>query len=64
MPKKKRKKKKQSKSKKPQADISRNANPIRFFIFLAIGLVLLALFFYAAYQSGGFLTLQQEMAGP
>ena len=64
MPKKRRKKKKQSTSKKPQADISKNANPVRFFIFLAIGLVLLVLFYYAAYKSGGFLTIEQELAGP
>ncbi|NQU08817.1 MAG: hypothetical protein HQ583_09660 [Candidatus Abyssubacteria bacterium] len=53
MPKKKRKKKK-SKTKKAQTNISDNANPVRFFIFLAIGLILLAAFFYVLFIKGGF----------
>jgi hypothetical protein len=51
MPKKKRKKKK-PKTKKAQTNISDNANPVRFFIFLAIGLILLAAFFYVLFIKG------------
>ena len=64
MAKNRRKRKKQTRSKKPQANMSKNANPVRFFIFLVIGFVLLVLFFYFVYKSGGFLTIEQEMAGP
>jgi len=54
MAKKKRKKKKPPKTKKPQGNISDNANPVRFLFFLAIGLILLAVFFYfLLIKSGG-----------
>jgi hypothetical protein len=52
MPKKKRKKKK-PKTKKAQSNISDSANPVRFFIFLAIGLLLFAALFYFLFIKGG-----------
>ena len=53
MPKKKRKKKKKSGTKKAQINISDSANPVRFFIFLAIGLILFAALFYFLFIKGG-----------
>jgi len=54
MPKKKRKKKKKSRTELPSSDISKNANPIRFLIFLAIGLILLGAFYFFLILKGGF----------
>jgi len=55
MPKKRRKKKKkQPKTKKVQSNIPKSASTVRFLIFLAIGLILCAIFFYFVYvKSGG-----------
>lgn len=52
MAKKRRKKKKPPKSKKPQSSIPKSANPVRFLIFLAIGLILLVAFFFFAILKG------------
>lgn len=49
----KRKRRRPPKGKKYQSRIPKTANPIRFLIFLVIGLVLFAIFYYfAVVQSG------------
>ena len=54
MAKKRRKRKNPPKSKKPQSSIPEGVSQIRFFIFLAVGVVLFALFYYFAIVEGGF----------
>lgn len=61
MPKKRRKKKKPPKTKKLKSNISESANPVRFLIFLAIGLILFAIFYYFAFIKGGWGSIDQEM---
>jgi hypothetical protein len=42
--------------------IAENTNLVRFSIFLAIGLILLGLFYYYVYTQGGFGTIQEDLA--
>lgn len=63
MPKKRRKKKRKPKTKKPQSGISESANPIRFLVMLAIGLILLAILYYFAVVTGGWGSIDQELPG-
>lgn len=63
MPKKKHRKKK-PKSNKPRSNIPESASTTRFLIFLAIGIIMLVVFYYYAVVLGGFSSLEQELAGP
>ena len=68
MPKKKRRKKKNKgnkpKSNKPRSNIPESASTTRFLIFLAIGIIMLVVFYYYAVVLGGFSSLEQELSGP
>ncbi len=64
MPKKKHRKKAPPKSKKvPRSSIPESASTTRFLIFLAIGFILLAVFFYFVFKEGGFSSLEDDLSG-
>jgi hypothetical protein len=46
----------------PGKSLAENTNLVRFSIFLVIGVLLLALFYYYVYTHGGFGTIQEELA--
>ena len=63
MPKKKHRKKAPRKSKKAyRSNIPESASTTRFLIFLVIGLVLLAIFYYLTFVMGGYSSLEDELS--
>ena len=49
-------------SQTPGKSLAENTSVVRFSIFLAIGVLLLALFYYYVYTHGGVGTIQEELA--